>query len=164
MKPNEIIYLNNFGVSKIVECSPDLVYIEPLYGCRGVIQLASDSKNIRPLLKKDEVDKIIDEVKDYKTTWITKFITRENKYASIKKNPTPELILRELKTIYNQYKYKKDNKIKGGLSTRDLDFFHKSLDLLFNEFARVLEIDFKDVAKYISNKWSDLNVLDYYNL
>jgi hypothetical protein len=164
MEPNEIIYLNNFGVSKIIECVQDVVYIEPLYGCKGVIQLSSSSKNIRPLLKKEEVDSIIENAKDYKTTWISKFITRENKYASIKRDPKPDLILKELKTIYNQYKYKKDNKIKGGLSTRDLDFFHKSLDLLFNEFARVLGIEFKDVAKYISSKWSDLNVLDYYNI
>jgi hypothetical protein len=164
MELNEIIYLNNFGIAKIIGFDNDIVAIEPLYGTKGKIRLKKDSRNIRPLLKKDEIDDIILKVKNTETSWISKFVLRETEYSRIKSNPHPYKLLVMIKTIYNHYIYKKVHKLKGGLSTRDLEFYHKSLDLVTNEFSNVLGIPYNEVGKYISNLWNDSIALEYYKI
>lgn len=165
MEINEIIYVNNFGVSKVLDIKDDLVFISPLYGTsKGIITMNINSKNIRKLSTKEEVDEVIEKVNVTETKWINKFVERNGEYSKIKANPTPLSRFVMIKTIYNQYRYKKDNKIKGGLATRDLDFYHKSLSLITNEFCLVLGLSIEGFKNYISNLWKNNIIFDYFKL
>lgn len=162
MNINDLIYVNNFGVSKIIDFKDDIVYIEPLSGTKGVICVKQDSKTLRKLSTKEEIDKILIEVANTPTIWVAKFIERSNLYTSLKNNPTPLKRFVMLKTIYEHYKFKKDNKIKGGLATKDIEFFRKSLSLITLEFTTVLNISVDELKNYISTLWNNDTIYEYY--
>lgn len=162
MAIEDLIYVNNFGVSKVVDIKGDTAYVSPLKGTNGVILIKENSSSIRKLLNKEEIDNVLRLVSTYKTNWTTKFIERTNIYSAIKNNPSPEKRLIMLKTIYNHYKYKKENKIKGGLANRDIDFFRKSLSLITTEFCTVLHISQEELKNYISLIWQNNSFFEYY--
>ncbi len=165
MEINDVVYVNNFGVSKVVDINDETVCIAPIYGTnKGTIMMNKFSKNIRKVYTKEEIDKVIIEVNLAQTNWINKFVDRASEYSKIKANPSPLSRFVMIKTIYNQYKYKKDNKIKGGLASRDLDFYHKSLSLISNEFCLALKMSLDQLKTYISTIWNNNLIYEYFKI
>ena len=165
MEINDIIYVNNFGISKVVDMRDETVYIAPLYGTsKGTITMNKCSKNIRDVYSKEEIKEVLEKFNETETFWISKFVERETVYSDIKANPNPFKRLLMIKTIYNQYRYKKDHKIKGGLATKDLDFYHKSLSLITNEFCLALKMNIDQLKTYISTIWKNNAIYEYFKL
>jgi hypothetical protein len=164
IRENELIFINNFGVSKVININSDQASIKPLYGTTGIITINLESQNLRPILTKEEIDDMIIRCHDEKTFWISKFITRADRYSQIRSSNDPYERLVMLKTIYNQHLYRISHHLKGGLSTRDLEFFHRSLDLLTYEFSTALNISYSEVPSYIAKLLNSNVIFEYYKL
>ena len=164
------LYFNNFGVCEIVEVekiqendtTKESYLLKPLYGQAGTVKVFSDNPNIRPLLTKDEIVEMLNIFEAYNSPWENKYIYREMLYSKIKADPDPVKRMCMLKTIYNHYLEKKSTGQKGGLSYRDMEFYHKSLDLITWEIKEALGITLDDVADFIFSITNDASIYEYY--
>ena len=170
MQVDDKIYFNNFGVCQIVniekaegnETTKEAYTLKPLYGQAGIVKVFSDNPNLRPLLNKDEIIEMLKYFQSFETVWENKYIYREMLYSKIKADPDPIKRICMLKTIYNRYLEKKSQGIKGGLSYRDMEFYHKSLDLVTWEIKESLDIEMDDVKDFIYSVTKDDSIFEYY--
>lgn len=111
--------------------------------CEGL----SESKKMRYLLTKDEIEALINSVKGKTMEWDNDRKARSTKFREILTKGVCEEFLLMIQCIYVQKSILEQNKKK--LSNTDSDLLFTAQTLLEDEFSFVLGMSCQDVAKHI---------------
>lgn len=160
-KDDYVIYGNN-GVCRITDIGPldmpgipkERIYytLVPYYTKDSQIFTPVDSMKVvmRPLIQKDAIMQLLEEIPDMEPLWIKDEKQREAQYKeSLRKCDCRELI-RIIKTIY----YRMQSRIAEGkkITASDEKYFHLAEDRLYGEFAIILGMDRDQVRDYITEQ------------
>lgn len=123
--------------------------LEPFYTKGSTIFTPVDNKKVlmRPILKKNEAMKMIDEMKDIEEMWINEEKKRETEYKdAIRKCDCRELV-RIIKTIYAR----KQERIAEGkkITATDEKYFRIAEENLYGELAIPLEMTREEIKEYV---------------
>lgn len=105
-----------------------------------------NNKFIRNVITKDEVLKIIEQIKDIKPLDISdKQI--ENEYKKLLDSSNHIDLIKIIKTTYLRNKKRLDEKRK--ISEKDKNYFDKAEKILYSEFSVVLNLSMEDTKDYL---------------
>ena len=129
----------------------DYYVLSPITDDSLTIQVPVDSKVIRNVISKDEVNKIINKIpkidiikSDAKTL--------ENEYKILMQNGTHEDLIKIIKTTY----LRNEERIANNKKTTDKDnyYFNQAESYLYHEFAISLNMPYDEVKQYITDTLS----------
>lgn len=162
-KVGDMIIYGSTGVCRVVEIKEikdrvkgskrQYYVLEPLYqSC--VITTPIDNKKIsmRPIITKDEAERLIDMIPTIEAEEFHSGIIRElteHYQASIESQDCEELLEMTM-SIYSKKQTMKEQKKKFGVI--DERYMRKGEELLFGELAAALEIPREKVQEYISSR------------
>lgn len=132
----------------------DYYILEPINDKSLKINIPTDNKELRNLITKEELTKIINKIP--KVNIITtndKLIEMEYKEL-LKSNNLLDLV-KIIKTSYLRNKKRLDNNKKVG--EKDQNYFELAEKYLYTEFSVVLNLTYNDTKKYIINEISKLD-------
>jgi len=129
----------NFYVLKPIGASTSTIYV-PLENEELVSKM-------RHILSKDNIDSLINSVKQDKIEWIEDRKERNNSFKQIIKDSDPKELLKLVSCIY--LKKQELSEVGKKLSATDEGHLSQAEALIENEFAFVLNIDGMGVGKYI---------------
>lgn len=132
----------------------DYYILEPINDKTLKINIPTDNKDLRNLITKEELTKIINKIP--KVNIITtndKLIEMEYKEL-LKSNNLLDLV-KIIKTSYLRNKKRLDNNKKVG--EKDQNYFELAEKYLYTEFSIVLNLTYNDTKKYIINEISKLD-------
>lgn len=162
-KVGDMINYGSTGVCRVVEIKElkdkakgakrQYYVLEPLYQ-NFVITTPIDNKkvNMRPIISKDEAERLIDMIPTIEAEEFHSGIIRElteHYQASIESQDCEELLEMTM-SIYSKKKTMKDQKKKFGVI--DERYMKKGEELLFGELAAALGIPREKVQEYISSR------------
>lgn len=131
-----------------------LYYIlRPLYeDCTISAPVDSDKVFIRPIISRDEAERIIEDIPNVEVKVYHSRVSREltEHYEAILKHHDCGSLVEMTKSIYAKKQSFQDQKRKFG--TVDERFLKRAEDLLFGELAAALEIPRDQVQGYIESK------------
>jgi len=159
----DMILYNDIGVCRIADIERRdfsglekgrLYYLlDPLYqNCRVAAPVDTTKVFMRPVISRDEVEKLIDQIPEIKGESYYSRSPRElaeHYEYSMNTHDCTELI-RLTKSIYMKKRDMESRKKKFGAV--DKKYMKRAEDMLFGEFAAALDIPKKDVPGYIKNK------------
>ena len=102
---------------------------------------------MHPICSKAEVDELISHMNSEGLIWIDNDIKRKEEYSRIIKDADKHEIIRLIKTLYLRRKELAENGKK--LRSTDENYLSLAENMLFEEFAYVLDIDRSEVVEYI---------------
>ena len=160
-KNDYVIYGNN-GVCRITDIGPldmpgipkERVYytLVPYYAKDSQIFTPVDSTKVvmRPLIRKDAMMQLLEEIPDMEPLWITDEKQRETRYKETIRTCDCRELIRIIKTIY----YRIQSRIADGkkITSSDEKYFHLAEDRLYGEFAMILGIEREQVREFILEK------------
>ena len=132
----------------------DFYVLKPISASSSTIYVPLDNEELvskmRYILSINDVDTLIDSVKQDRTDWIADRKERNNVFKQIIKDAQPNELLKLVGCIY----LKKQALLKEGrkLSTTDENYLSQAESLIENEFAFVLKLDGIDVGNYIRTR------------
>ena len=157
----DLIIYGNYGgclVEKVEEQetpekSQSLYYtLRPCYMRESVIRTPADNPKVimRPILTKEEVLGLIDEMKDISPLWIEDEKKREEAYKEALKTCEPRSLIQVIKTIYNR----KNSRLSEGkkITHTDDKYFRFAEERLYGEFALALGMTKDDIHEFIEEK------------
>lgn len=168
-KVNDYIMYGTTGVCKIIDIKKqkflgreekEYYILEPVYSKNTVIKIPVDNTTIkmREVLSKNDIEELINIIPKTETEWIDDDKTRSEKFKIMLKSGDCEKLITLIRTIYLN---KKDRKSIGKkLYKVDDEIMQAAEKLLNEEFAFILDIDPKDVPKYISSHIEEDNGKD----
>ena len=157
---NDTVMYGHTGVCKIVDiCSKEFngknqkyYVLCPEFESKTTIYCPCDCEKIRmrKLLSPEEVNSLIQTMADEKTSWIENDQARKEKQLNIIRNGDHKELIQMIKTLY----YKRKEKIAEGkkLHSTDEKAMEDAENLLYQEFAQVLDMKPEDVFTFITNK------------
>lgn len=105
---------------------------------------------IRPLMTKEKVLSLIDEMPKLERVWYSDQKLRKSKFEEIYRSGDVNLVCQAIKSLYLHNEELKQN--KQTLSMLDRDYLNKLRESLYQEFAVVLDIPFLEVDNYIAER------------
>ena len=114
----------------------DYYILAPITDKSLKIQIPTNSKVIRSLITKEEVDNLIERIPMIDIIK-TDSKTLENDYKQLMQNGTHEDLIRIIKTTYLRNKERIDNNKKT--TDKDIYYFNQAELYLYNEFSVVLK-------------------------
>lgn len=157
---NDLIVYGNHGVCRITGIGTPAIPIadknrqyytlRPAYQREEVIYAPVENNKtvMRPILTRQEADRLIDEIPKLNTVWIVNEREREAQYkAAIRTCDCKELV-RIIKTLYQR----KRERIQSGKKVTVVDdrYFHQAEEQLYGELAIVLDMPKEAVSDYIA--------------
>ena len=145
----DITKMNMSGVEK------EYYVLQSLTEGSMCIYVPVDNANIKELrlaLDRDEAERLISEMTEYKTVWFDNERRRREEYTGIIDRANPKELLSLIKTLY----LKKQEREASGkrLYVSDETFMKAAEKLLYKELGNALGIESSDVPEYISSKIS----------
>lgn len=158
-KNDYVIYGNN-GVCRISDIGPldmpgipkERIYytLIPYYTKDSQIFTPVDSTKVvmRPLIHKDMVMQLLEEIPSMELLWVKDEKQREAQYKETLRKCDCRELIRIIKTIY----YRMQNRIAEGkkVTASDEKYFHLAEDRLYGEFAIILGIERDQVRDFIT--------------
>ena len=147
-------------VCKVINVLPkyyknqDYYLLSPLSDSSLTIKVPIDNNNIRNLITKKEVNKIITEIPNISPV-NTNDKNLENIYKELLTSNTHENLIKIIKTTYLRNKERIDNNKKT--TDKDTYYFNLAEKYLYEEFGIVLNKTFDEVKEYIINKVEELS-------
>ena len=132
----------------------DYYILEPINDKTLKINIPTDNKDLRNLITKEELTKIINKIP--KVNIITtddKLIEME--YKELLKNNNLLDLVKIIKTSYLRNKKRLDNNKKVG--EKDQNYFELAEKYLYTEFSIVLNLTYNDTKKYIIDEIAKLD-------
>ena len=158
-KLNEyIIYKRE--VCKILEILPkyhnnnDYYLLSPLSDSSLTIKIPIENKNIRELISKKEVERIIKKIPNIDIV-APNDKNIENIYKELLNNGTHEDLIKIIKTTYLRNKERIDNNKKT--TDKDNYYFNLAEKYLYEEFEIVLNMTYDETKEYVIKKVSTLS-------
>lgn len=114
------------------------------------ISVPIDTKLIRPIISKKEVEQIIESIPSINPIDNINDKMIEQEYKSLFNSGTMEDLIRIIKTAYTR----NDNRLKDNkkISERDDNYFKKAEKLLYNEFAVALNKSYEETKAYVTKQ------------
>lgn len=113
------------------------------------VPVLKEKELLRPLITKEELDKLIKEIKFLPILDVEARIL-EDEYKKLLKDGTMESLVVIIKTTYLRNKIRKENKKK--LADNDQYYFNLAERYLYNEISYVLNVNYDDAKNYIIEK------------
>jgi CarD family transcriptional regulator len=103
---------------------------------------------MRPILTREEVDELLQEIPRLDTIWVSNEKEREYQYKQIILRGDCRELVRIIKTIY----LRMQSRIEDGKKVAAVDerYFRQAEDLLYGELAYVLDMKKSDMNPFIS--------------
>ena len=143
--------VENIGPLESMDIPKDVIYytLLPYYRKGSTIYTPVDNKKVvmRPIVTKEESMRIIDEIKDIDTLWISEEKKRENEYKTAVRTCDCKQLVRIIKTIY----LRKLSRIADGkkITATDEKYFKIAEDNFYGELAIPLEMTKEEVGKFV---------------
>lgn len=103
--------------------------------------------NMHHICSKAEADELISHMNSEEQIWIDNDIRRKEEYSRIIKGADKHEIIRLIKTLY--LRRKELDKSGKKMRSADENYLNLAENMLFEEFAYVLDIDRSEVVEYI---------------
>lgn len=165
---NDTVMYGRTGVCKISDiCTKDFngkkkkyYVLSPEFESKTTIYCPCDSEKIRmrKLLSVDEVKSLIKNVADEEISWIENDQKRKERQMKILKSGDHKELIRMIKTLY----YKREEKAAEGkkLHLTDERAMEDAENLLYQEFATVLDVKPEDVVTFVVSEFDfDVNTV-----
>ncbi len=124
--------------------------LRPIYQRDSVVYVPVDSERpvMRPVITKEEAQKLVKNIPNIKAAWIEKDVEREQEYKKAISSCDPEKLIMIIKTLYNRRKAR----IEDGKKVTVIDerYFKMAEKQLHEELAFALGIPKDEIADYIS--------------
>lgn len=158
-KKDDYVVYGSSGVYQIVdivkeefggESEREYYVLNPLYGndMDVYIPTNSDKVQIRNILPKDQIDKIIRSIPNISDEWIEDYKDRKTEFSDMLTSGDHKKIIELIKIIYSR---KGELKEEGKqLNRADSEMLKSAENLLYYEFAASLGIEPDDVMDYIT--------------
>lgn len=132
----------------------DYYLLSPLSDDTLTIKVPVNNKEIRSLITKKDIDKIINKIPDIEpVNSDTK--TLENTYKELLASGTHEDLIKIIKTTYLRNKERIDNNKKT--TDKDNYYFNLAEKYLYQEFQIVLNLSYEETKNYVINKVAKLS-------
>ncbi|MBE6732811.1 MAG: CarD family transcriptional regulator [Ruminococcaceae bacterium] len=132
--------------------------LKPLYQHDSVYYVPIESTHsvIRPIIDRDEVEKLILKIPSIESAWIANEKEREKQYKALLKTCEPVELIRIIKTLFER----KRARISDGKKATSVDdrYFKLAEEQLYGELAISLQIDKSEVKEYITQKLAEVNI------
>lgn len=113
------------------------------------IEIPIESKLIRDVISKEEVEKIINDIPNIEIIETDNKLI-ENEYKRLLNSDNYEDLIKIIKTSYLRNKEREEEKKK--ISDKDKFYFEKAEKLLYNEFSIALNMTFDETKEYVVSK------------
>lgn len=161
---NDTVMYGNLGVCRIADVCPQtfdqgekLYYIlKPVYDENSTIYcpVDSDKIRIRKLLSAKEIHELIQIMPDMETEWIENDLARKERFTEILKSGDHQQLITLIKALYFNRQEKSRTGKKFHLS--DEKIMHEAENILYGEFAHVLNIQQEEVLPFIMGELEDV--------
>ena len=132
----------------------DYYTLAPYYSANSKIFTPCDNKKItmRPIMTKEEAQKLIDEIDTIGTVFVPDERKREDQYKELMKTADARNFVSIIKTVY----IRKQERLAEGkkITASDEKYFQQAEDKLYGELAIIFEMDKKEVKGFLSSKVS----------
>ncbi len=164
-KDEYVIYGNN-GVCMVKDIGPldmpgipkERIYytLVPYYTKDSQIFTPVDSDKVpmRPLLSREQIMQLIEEIPDIELLWVKDEKQRETQYKEALHKCSCHELIRIIKTIYQRGQSRLAEGKK--MTASDEKYFHLAEDRLYGEFAITLGIELEQVKNFISARIEQL--------
>ena len=156
-----IIY-GNTGVCKVDEIkkmeapgtkNERLYYtLEPLYdkGCRLFTPVDNEKIIMRPVLTREEADKLIERIKEIDTLWVSDEKHREQIYKEAIRTCDCEEWVKIIKTLY----LRKKSRLAEGkkVTSSDAKYLHLAEESLYGELSVVMGVPKEEMEAFITKR------------
>ena len=163
---NYVVY-GNYGVCKVenvgtvflplVDKNKIYYTLRPIYKSEAVVYAPVDNPKsvIRPVLTRQEADKLIEEIPRLESVWIPNEKEREVQYKAALKTCDCRELIRIIKTLYER----KMNRIRDGKKVTMVDerYFRQAEEQLYGELAFAMNMDRNQMGDYLVERISKLN-------
>lgn len=132
----------------------DYYILEPINDKTLKINIPTDNKDLRNLITKEELTKIINKIPKVNII-ITNDKLIEMEYKELLKSNNLLDLVKIIKTSYLRNKKRLDNNKKVG--EKDQNYFELAEKYLYTEFSIVLNLTYNDTKKYIIDEIAKLD-------
>lgn len=165
---NDYIVYGNHGVCKVenigtvslamVDKNKIYYTLRPVYKSEAVVYAPVENPKsvIRPVLTKEDADKLIEEIPSLDSVWIGNEKEREVQYKAALRSCDCRELIRIIKTLY----HRKMDRIKDGKKVTVVDerYFRQAEDQLYGELAFAMSMDRNQVGECLITRISELVV------
>lgn len=138
------VQMSGFGKDKLYYT------LSPLYskGSRVYISVDNDKVVMRPVLKKEEAEKLVEEIPSIELLWVADEKRREDIYKRALRSCDCREWIKIIKTLY----LRKMSRIAEGkkVTVSDGKYLHTAEDRLYEELALALSMEKDEVVEYIT--------------
>lgn len=117
------------------------------------ISVPSNNILLRPLITKDEIDKLIARIPNIDIINNNSRMI-ENEYKKLLDSCSYDDLISIIKTTYLRNKERLDNNKK--IAEKDNYYFEKAELILYSEFSMVLGLSFEETKKYVTDKIKEM--------
>ena len=128
--------------------------LKPLDDPSLKMKIPTDSKVLRDLIKKEDINKLLKSIPAINTIDSSDRLI-ENAYKELMKRGTYEDLITVIKTTYLRNLNRKNNNKK--ISDKDNSYFLQAEKYLYTELGVVLNLDFESTKKYVIDTVSKYN-------
>lgn len=139
---------------KILAIKDNYYILEPLDDPSLKMKIPTDSKVLRELIKKEDINKLLKSIPAINTIDSSDRLI-ENTYKELMKRGTYEDLITVIKTTYLRNLNRKNNNKK--ISDKDNSYFLQAEKYLYTELGVVLNLDFESTKKYVIDTVSKYN-------
>ena len=139
---------------KIVEVKDNYYVLEPVNDKTLKMKVPVDSKILRDLMSKDQIDKLLREIPSIETVNINDRMV-ENTYKELLQRGTYEDLVKIIKTAYLRNEKRKNNNKKT--SDRNNKYLEQAEKYLYTEIGTVLGLSYDEAKAYVIASVSKYN-------
>lgn len=164
-RENDVVVYGNRGVFRVINvgklsmgvADKDRIYYTlcPVYQPETVIYVPVDNQKIimRLVVSKEEAKKLVLEIPEIETAWITNEREREQQYKEVLRSGDCRELIKIIKTLYQR----KRSRIQKGKKAMAVDerYFRQAEDRLYEELAFALEVGKDRIQAYIRENLSE---------
>ena len=139
---------------KIVEVKDNYYVLEPVNDKTLKMKVPVDSKILRDLIKKEDIEKLLKEIPSINTINSKDWMI-ENNYKELLQKGTYESLVSIIKTAYLRNEFRKNNNKK--VSDRDSAYLEQVEKYLYTEIGTVLGLSYDEAKAYVIASVSKYN-------
>lgn len=149
----EIVEIGRLSMS-VADKKRQYYTLYPVYQKESAIYVPVDSDKVkmRPVITKDELETLLDEIPELDNIWVANEREREVQYKEALLSCDCRELIRIIKTIY----LRKKSRVKDGKKVAAVDerYLRQAEEQLYGELAYALEIEREEVEEYITMRVS----------
>ena len=149
--------VENIGTVSLAMVDKNKVYytLRPVYKSEAVVYAPVENPKsvIRPVLTREDADKLIEEIPSLESVWIGNEKEREMQYKAALRSCDCRELIRIIKTLY----YRKMDRIKDGKKVTVVDerYFRQAEEQLYGELAFAMDMERNQVGEYLNTRISE---------